>query len=118
METATQKPSQTAAHIYMDVKKINEAGYEAALLGLSHNKKRNPDKMSQVAQRLADKDGGHNKFLESIFVWLDVQLLAIGGRRPIHSACQQSSPKAPCTFPSLRSCLPSIWRMNPPSPHF
>lgn len=73
METAKQKPAQTAADIYMDVKKINEAGYEAALLGLSHNKKQNPDKMSQVAQRLADKDGGHNKFLESIFLWLDVR---------------------------------------------
>ncbi|HOQ05255.1 MAG TPA: hypothetical protein PKY88_08595 [Anaerohalosphaeraceae bacterium] len=59
--------------VYMRVRKVNEAGYEAALLGLSHNKKQCPEKMEAVARRLADKDGGHNKFLESIIVWLDVR---------------------------------------------
>jgi hypothetical protein len=59
--------------IYLNVKKAHEAGYDAALLGLAHNKKQSPEKMSVVAEKLADKDGGHNKFLESIIVWLDVR---------------------------------------------
>ncbi|MGH2270981.1 hypothetical protein ACQ9LF_04210 [Anaerohalosphaeraceae bacterium U12dextr] len=59
--------------IYLNVKKAQEAGYKPALIGLAHNKKQCPDKMSVVAQKLADKDGGHNKFLESIIVWLDVR---------------------------------------------
>jgi hypothetical protein len=59
--------------IYMNVKKIQEAGYKPALVGLAHNKKQSPEKMSIVAEKLADKDGGHNKFLESLVVWLDVR---------------------------------------------
>jgi hypothetical protein len=59
--------------IFMNVKKIQEAGYKPALVGLAHNKKQSPEKMSVVAEKLADKDGGHNKFLESLVVWLDVR---------------------------------------------
>lgn len=61
------------SEIYLTVKKVDEAGYKAALLGLAHNKKKSPDKMSEVAEKLSDKDGGHNKFLESIVLWLDVR---------------------------------------------
>lgn len=59
--------------IYMQVKKVDEAGYQAALMGLAHNKKKPPEQMAAVAQKLAFCDGGHNKFLESIIVWLDVR---------------------------------------------
>ena len=58
---------------FIRVQKIDEAGYDAALLGLSHNKKQTPESMEAVARRLSDKDGGHNKFLESIYLWLDVR---------------------------------------------
>lgn len=58
---------------YMQVEKVDEAGYEAALRGLAHNKKQETEKMTVVAERLAGLDGGHNKFLESIIVWLDVR---------------------------------------------
>lgn len=58
---------------YILVKKIDEAGYDAALHGLAHNKKQAVARMAKVAQKLADLDGGHNKFLESIYVWLDVR---------------------------------------------
>jgi len=51
---------------------LREAGYEEALLGLSLSYGQDPEKMSAVAWRLCDKDGGHNKFLESIVVWLDI----------------------------------------------
>jgi hypothetical protein len=61
------------SEIFLTVTKVDEAGYKAALLGLAHNKKKTPEKMSLVAQKLADKDGGHNKFLESIVLWLDVR---------------------------------------------
>ena len=75
-ETATQKSTETGAGtpgFFLSVRKVNEAGYEAALLGLSYNKKQSPEKMTTVAERLSDKDGGHNKFLESIIVWLNVR---------------------------------------------
>ena len=77
METAVEKnrPAevQQRAAFYIRVEKANESGYEAALAGLAHNKKQSPQKMGIVAERLSDKDGGHNKFLESIIVWLDVR---------------------------------------------
>ncbi len=55
----------------MLVNLIREAGYDEALLGisLSYNSKPSP----KVAEKLAFKGDGHNKFLESIVVWLDVQ---------------------------------------------
>lgn len=57
----------------MKVKVLNEAGYKEALLGLSLSYKQPTiDRMPEVALHLCDKDGGHNKFLESIVVWLDI----------------------------------------------
>lgn len=59
--------------VYMQVTKLAEAGYEAALVGLAHNKKQEPQRMEVVARKLAGLDGGHNKFLESMVLWLDVR---------------------------------------------
>lgn len=56
----------------MDVKVLKEAGYEEALLGISLSYGADIDRMPSVAKKLANKDGGHNKFLESICVWLDI----------------------------------------------
>jgi len=57
---------------YMKVKVLKEAGYEEALLGISLNKNQPIENMPSVATKLAFHDGGHNKFLESMMVWLDV----------------------------------------------
>jgi len=54
----------------MKVTILKEAGYEEALLGLSLSYESEPSE--RVAKHLAHKQGGHNKFLESIIVWLDV----------------------------------------------
>lgn len=55
----------------MHVEVIEEAGFASALLGISLSYKTGkPDK--KVADRLAFKQGGHNKFLESMIAWLDV----------------------------------------------
>lgn len=56
----------------MKIKIIKEAGYYEALLGLSLSYNRPVDEMIKVSRGLYNKDGGHNKFLESIKVWLDV----------------------------------------------
>ena len=56
----------------MKVKLLSEAGYEEALLGLSLSYNQPVENMPEVAEGLADKDGGHNKFLESMIVWLDI----------------------------------------------
>jgi hypothetical protein len=69
----------------MKVKVLGEYGYEWALLGLSKSfKKRNIPheewwtkerfhKLQKTATGMAHKDGGHNKFLESINVWMDIE---------------------------------------------
>lgn len=56
----------------MKVDVLYEAGYFEALLGLSLSYEQPLEKMVTVAAKLAHKDCGHNKFLESIAVWLDI----------------------------------------------
>lgn len=57
----------------MNVKILNEAGYNEALIGLSLSYNvTNLESMADIAQKLAGKDGGHNKFLESMVVWIDI----------------------------------------------
>lgn len=68
----------------MKVKILNECGFEESLvgLGLSYgiiDKVETEDQFLELVKRLAkaslalaSKDGGHNKFLESVQVWLDV----------------------------------------------
>jgi len=57
----------------VEVKKLNECGYDEALYGISLNKNQPIENMARVAQKLCDKDGGHNKFLEHIVVWLEIR---------------------------------------------
>lgn len=71
----------------MKVEIIQEAGYEAALLGLGFSFGKTSDidvydftedgtvinEMDERAKKLAHKQGGHNKFLESMMVWIDVK---------------------------------------------
>jgi hypothetical protein len=56
----------------MKVKILREAGYEEAMLGLSLSYDKWPEDMSRVVKKLCFKGDGHNKFLESIMLWLDV----------------------------------------------
>lgn len=57
----------------MEVKILSEYGLNESLLGLSLSYNCPPDKdMLHVANKLAHKDGGHNKFLESIILYLDI----------------------------------------------
>jgi hypothetical protein len=57
----------------ISVEVIEEAGYDSAMYGLSLHRKQAVHSMPKVAAKLYDKDGGHNKFLEQIMVWLDVR---------------------------------------------
>ncbi len=56
----------------MRVKVLNEAGFNEALYGISLNKNQPIEKMEAVSLKLYDKDGGHNKFLEMMMIWLEV----------------------------------------------
>ena len=67
----------------MEVKVTLEAGWEDALIGMSYSHFKNDqpvdvwwegqrDKAIKRAKLLAFKGGGHNKFLESIGIWIDV----------------------------------------------
>lgn len=51
---------------------LNEAGYEEAMVGISLSWASNPGRAKEIAPKLAHKQGGHNKFLESMMMWLDV----------------------------------------------
>jgi len=56
----------------MNVRVLEEHGYEPAMLGLSLSYRQDPSRMPAVAERLCFLGSGHNKFLESIVLWLDV----------------------------------------------
>ena len=56
----------------MKIKIIEECGHDAAILGLSLSYNTDIDRAKKVAVKLAPKGGGHNKFLESIVVYLDI----------------------------------------------
>jgi hypothetical protein len=56
----------------MKLRALEEHGYDSAMLGLSLSHRRDPARMPAVAQRLRFLGDGHNKFLESIVVWLDI----------------------------------------------
>jgi len=56
----------------MNVVILEEHGYSSALLGLCLSYSQDPDRMPAVAQKLRFKGDGHNKFLESIAVWMDI----------------------------------------------
>jgi len=49
-----------------------EAGYIWAMEGLSYSHGKAPPDMPPVAHMLYNKDGGHNKFVESIQIWMRV----------------------------------------------
>jgi hypothetical protein len=55
------------------VEVIQESGYQEAMLGISLNHGASTEQVKlRVANKLAHMQGGHNKFLESMMVWLDV----------------------------------------------
>lgn len=56
----------------MKVKILEESGYNESLLGISLSYNQSIDKMPAVAKGLCKRGGGHNKFLESIVVWIDI----------------------------------------------
>ena len=57
----------------LTVKLLEEAGYNHAMYGLSLSFGASIEKMPKVANRLAHKGGGENKFLEAMIVWLEVR---------------------------------------------
>jgi len=56
----------------MKIEILREFGDQEALLGLSLSHGVSIARASEAALNLACRDGGHNKFLEAIYVWLDV----------------------------------------------
>jgi hypothetical protein len=57
----------------LKAKILSEHGYEEATLGISLSWASNVERSKQIAPNLAHKQGGHNKFLEMIFIWMDVE---------------------------------------------
>jgi hypothetical protein len=59
----------------MEVTVLGEAGYEWALRGIGKSFGVDDfERLKGVAERLCNKDGGHNKFLESMVVWLELRM--------------------------------------------
>ena len=57
----------------MEVIVKNESGYDAAVEGIGFSFGITDfERLKGVAYKLCDKDGGHNKFLESIQVWIEI----------------------------------------------
>lgn len=51
---------------------LKESGYYESLIGLSLSFNTTVGKAAEVSRKLYNKDGGHNKFLESMLLWVDV----------------------------------------------
>jgi len=57
----------------MEVKIRGEFGYDLAVEGIGYSFNiDDQERLKGVAKRLAPKDGGHNKFLESMQVWIEI----------------------------------------------
>jgi len=56
----------------MRIYDIEEHGFHRAMRGLARSYNQDPKFMPEVALKLSDKDRGHNKFLESIAVWMEI----------------------------------------------
>lgn len=56
----------------MKIYDIEEHGFERAMRGLARSYNQDVKNMPEVAFKLGPKDKGHNKFLESIVVWFEI----------------------------------------------
>jgi hypothetical protein len=56
----------------MQVRLLSEHGYEESALGFSLSYNTNIERAKELFPKYAFKQGGENKFLESIIIWLDV----------------------------------------------
>lgn len=57
----------------MKIYNIEEHGFDRAMFGLARSYNQNVKNMPEVALKLGPKDLGHNKFLESIVVWMEIE---------------------------------------------
>lgn len=57
----------------MKVYDIEVHGFNRAMRGLARSYNQNVKHMPEVALKLSSKDLGHNKFLESIVVWMEIE---------------------------------------------
>lgn len=56
----------------MQVKILSEHGYEESTLGFSLSYNSTVERAKELLPKFAFKQGGENKFLESIYLWLDI----------------------------------------------
>jgi len=56
----------------LQVKVLEEHGYNTSLLGISLSRNQPIENMASVCAKLAHMQGGHNKSLEFISVWIDI----------------------------------------------
>lgn len=57
----------------MNVTILREAGFDESVLGLSLSYGVTVERALEASKKLYNKDGGENKFLESMMLWLDVK---------------------------------------------
>ncbi len=57
----------------MKIYDIEEHGFHRAMRGLARSYNQDVKNMPKVALKLGPKDKGHNKFLESIVVWMEIE---------------------------------------------
>jgi len=57
----------------MKIYDIEEHGFNRAMRGLARSYNQDVKNMQEVALKLGPKDKGHNKFLESICVWMEIE---------------------------------------------
>lgn len=128
----------------MKINVLNECGYEQALLGMSLSHYDGSESMAdwwpkqfpkaiKRAKLLAGRDGGHNKFLESIVVWIDVtasrawwsqfDTYRVGTTKQSTSTMHTLAKRrpvledfSPLTDPRVVEAFISVWDSKPPIP--
>jgi hypothetical protein len=58
----------------LEVRKLKETGYEEALLGFSLSYRSTLERTAEILPKYAFGKSGEDKFLESMIIWLDVQM--------------------------------------------
>lgn len=82
----------------MNVLKLNECGYEESALGFSLSYNSTIDRAKELFPTYAFKGNGESKFLESIYIWVDVNAFqGFGGVKRIHIVFLRSKVLQPCT---------------------
>jgi hypothetical protein len=105
----------------MEVKIIKESGYDEAVLGFSLSYNSTIERTKQILGKYAFGKPGENKFLESIYIWLDInaprfwwqeadtyRLSTKNSQSTMHTICKKVLDQGDFEFPIFEETLDKL----------